>query len=64
MNELKMKIGNIKEEVTNNIENLRKKNETEVQNKIEGHSSRLEQMEDRISELEHKWKLKEKLKSY
>jgi chromosome segregation ATPase len=29
-----------------------KKNETEIQNKMEGHSSRLEQAEDRISELE------------
>jgi phosphatidate phosphatase PAH1 len=38
--------------VTHDIENLRKKNETEIQNKMEGHSSRLEQAEDRISELE------------
>jgi hypothetical protein len=28
--------------------NLRKKNETEIQNKMEGHTSRLEQAEDRI----------------
>jgi hypothetical protein len=28
--------------------NLRKKNETEIQNKIEGHLNRLEQAEDRI----------------
>jgi predicted nuclease with TOPRIM domain len=34
------------------MENLRKKNETEVQNIMEGHSSRIEQTEDRISELE------------
>jgi predicted nuclease with TOPRIM domain len=34
------------------MENLRKKNETEIQNKMEGHSSRIEQTEDRISELE------------
>jgi hypothetical protein len=27
-----MKIGNIKEEVTQDMENLRKKNETEIQN--------------------------------
>jgi hypothetical protein len=47
-----MKIDNIKEEVTYDVENLRKKNETEIQNKMEGHSSRLEQAEDRISELE------------
>jgi hypothetical protein len=30
----------IKEEVTHDIENLRKKNETETQNTVEGHSSR------------------------
>jgi hypothetical protein len=34
------------------MENLSKKNETERQNKMEGHSSRLEQAEVRISELE------------
>jgi chromosome segregation ATPase len=34
------------------MENLRKKNKTEIQNKMEGHSSRIEQTEDRISELE------------
>jgi hypothetical protein len=59
-----MKIDNIKEEVTHDIENLRKKNETEIQNIIEGHSSRLQQAEDTISELNIKWKLKEKQKSY
>jgi hypothetical protein len=59
-----MKIDNIEEEVTLDMENLRKKNETEIQNTMEGHSSRLEQAKDRISELEMKWKLKEKLKSY
>jgi hypothetical protein len=32
--------------------NLRKKNETEIQNTMEVHSRRLEQAEDRISELE------------
>jgi hypothetical protein len=36
------------------MENLRKKNETEIQIKIEGHNSRLEQAEKRISELENK----------
>jgi hypothetical protein len=46
-----MKIDNIKEEVTHDMENLRQKNETEIQHKMEGHSSRLEQAEDRISEL-------------
>jgi hypothetical protein len=34
------------------MENLRKKNETEIQNKMEGYSRRPEQAEDRISELE------------
>jgi paraquat-inducible protein B len=41
INELNMKIDDIKEEVTHDIENLRKKNETEIQNTMEGHSSRL-----------------------
>jgi chromosome segregation ATPase len=47
-----MKIANIKEEMINDMENLRKKNETETQNTTEGHYSRLEQAEDRISEQE------------
>jgi hypothetical protein len=34
------------------MENLREKNEIEIQNTMECHSSRLEQAEDRISELE------------
>jgi DNA repair exonuclease SbcCD ATPase subunit len=51
INELRMKIDNIKEEVTHDMGNLRKKNKTEMQNKMEGHSSRLTQAEDRISEL-------------
>jgi uncharacterized protein Yka (UPF0111/DUF47 family) len=42
INELKTKIDNIKEEVTHDMENLRKKNETKTQNAMEGHSSRLE----------------------
>jgi hypothetical protein len=36
------------------MENHRKKNETEIQNNIRGHSIRIEQTEDRISELEMK----------
>jgi chromosome segregation ATPase len=55
-----MKIDNIKEKVNHDMENLRKKNETETQNTIEGHSSRLEQVEDRISELEAKMEIKGK----
>jgi chromosome segregation ATPase len=60
INELKKKIDNIKEEVIHDMENLRKKNETEIQNKIKGHSSRLEQAEDRISELEDEMEIKGK----
>jgi DNA repair exonuclease SbcCD ATPase subunit len=60
INELRMKIDNIKEEVIHDMENLRKKNETEIQNKMEGHSSRLEQAEDRISELEGEMVIKGK----
>jgi hypothetical protein len=41
-----MKIKNIKEEVTHDMENLRKKNQTKRQNTVEGHSSRLEQVEE------------------
>jgi hypothetical protein len=37
------------------MENLRKKNETEKKNKLEGQSTRKEQAEDWISELEMKW---------
>jgi hypothetical protein len=50
--------------VTQDMENLRKKSEIQKENIMEGYSSRLEQVEDRISELKIKWKLKEKLKSY
>jgi polyhydroxyalkanoate synthesis regulator phasin len=60
INELREKIDNIKEEVNQDMENLRKKNETEIQNKMEGHSSRIEQTEDRISELEDEMAIKGK----
>jgi chromosome segregation ATPase len=60
INELRMKIDNIKEEVTQDMENLRKKNETQMQNKMEGQSSRIEEVEDRISELEDKMVIKGK----
>jgi flagellar motility protein MotE (MotC chaperone) len=36
INELRTKIDNIKEETNQDMENLRKKNETELQNKTEG----------------------------
>jgi hypothetical protein len=39
INELRTKIDNIKDEVTQDTENLRKKKETELQNKIEGPSA-------------------------
>jgi chromosome segregation ATPase len=55
-----MKIDNIKEQVTHDMENLRKQNETEIQNKMEGHPIRLEQAEDRISELEGEMEIKGK----
>jgi hypothetical protein len=38
----------------------KKKNETEVQNKMEGHSSRIEQTKDQISELEDEMTIKGK----
>jgi hypothetical protein len=42
------------------MENLRKNNEMETQNKEEGHFTRLEQAEDRISEIDDKRKIKGK----
>jgi hypothetical protein len=42
------------------MEKLRKKNEIEIQNTMEGHSSRIEQAEDRISELEDEREIKRK----
>jgi DNA-binding protein H-NS len=42
------------------MENPREKNETEIQNKMEGHSRRIEQTEDRISELEDQMAIKGK----
>jgi hypothetical protein len=60
--ELRMKIDNIKEEGTQDMENLRKKNETEMQNKMQGQSSRTEQAGDRISELENEKVIKVKTK--
>jgi chromosome segregation ATPase len=60
INELRLKIDNIKKEVTHDMENLRKKNEIEIQNTMEGHSSKLEQAEDRISEFEDEIEIKGK----
>jgi chromosome segregation ATPase len=39
---------------------ISEKNETEIQNTMEGHSSRLEEGEDRISELEDEMEIKGK----
>jgi hypothetical protein len=46
------------------MENLRKKNETEIQNIMESHSSRIEQRKDRISEIEDEMAIKVKMKNY
>jgi hypothetical protein len=64
MYEIKMTTQHKKEELNKDTENLRKKNQTETleiknpssqtKNTVEGHSSRLQQVEDRISELEDK----------
>jgi hypothetical protein len=53
-----MKIDNIKEKVTHDIENLIKKNETEIEDTMKSHTSRLAQAEVRISELEDKMEIK------
>jgi DNA polymerase II large subunit len=62
INELRTKIDNIKDERTQAMENLRKKNGTELQNKMEGQSSRIEQPEDRLSKLEDEMLIKGKTK--
>jgi polyhydroxyalkanoate synthesis regulator phasin len=59
-----MKIDNIKEEITHDMENLTKKSETETQYTMEVHSSRLEQVDDRISELEDKMEIKGKTEEF
>jgi septal ring factor EnvC (AmiA/AmiB activator) len=46
-------------EVTKSMENFRKKNQTETQNSVEGHSSRIKQVGDRTSELKDKIKNEE-----
>jgi hypothetical protein len=55
-----MKIENIKEEVTHDMENLRKKSQTEIENTVEGHFNKRKQVEDRISELKDKIEINEK----
>jgi hypothetical protein len=64
----------MKEEFNKDIENLRKKNQTEnleikislsqIKNTGESHYSRLEQVEDRISRLEDKTDIKENIEEY
>jgi sugar-specific transcriptional regulator TrmB len=44
--------------MTKDKENLRKKNQTEAQNTVEGNTSILEPMEDRISELKDETEIK------
>jgi chromosome segregation ATPase len=51
---------NIKEKLNKGMENLRKKELNRNKETLEGHSSRLVKVEDRISELEHKIEIKEK----
>jgi hypothetical protein len=43
------------------IRKSQKKNETDTQNTVEGYSSRLDQAEDRITELEDKMEIKGKI---
>jgi hypothetical protein len=43
------------------MENIRKTNETEMQNKMKCHFSRIEETEDRISELEDEMAIKGKI---
>jgi chromosome segregation ATPase len=62
INELWTKIDDIKEEETQDMDYFRKKNETEMQNKREGQTRRIEQTEDRISELEDEMVVKGKTK--
>jgi hypothetical protein len=50
-----MKIDNIKEEGTQDMENLRKKNETELQNKIEGQSSGQNKQKTESQNSKMKW---------
>jgi paraquat-inducible protein B len=60
IDELRKKIDNIKEEMTHIWKTSEKKNETEIQNTMEGYSSTVKQAEDRISELEDEMEIKGK----
>jgi chromosome segregation ATPase len=71
IHELKRTTQIIKEELITDMENLRRKNQTEIleikspysqtKSTMEGHASRPEQVEDRISELKDKTEIKEKI---
>jgi chromosome segregation ATPase len=66
-----MTIQDMKEELNKDMENLRKKNQTkileiktpfsQIKHTVQGHSSRLKQVEDRILELKDKIDIKEKM---
>jgi chromosome segregation ATPase len=68
--ELERATQNIKEELITDWQNLKRKNQTEIleikspysqtKNTMEGHSSRLEQVEERILELEDETEIREK----
>jgi hypothetical protein len=70
INELKRNTLIIKEELITDLENLRRKKQTEIleikspysqkKHTVEGHSRRLKQVEDRVSELEDEIEIKEK----
>jgi hypothetical protein len=65
INELRTKIDNIKEEVTHDMENLRKKNETKIQNGSPFQQNRTNRRQNLVFlNLKMKWQLKEKLKNY
>jgi NAD(P)H-nitrite reductase large subunit len=58
-----MKIDNIKEEVTHDMENLTNKHETEIQNKMKAIPAEWKKQKTEYQNLKMKWKLKEKLKN-
>jgi uncharacterized coiled-coil protein SlyX len=61
INELSMKIDNMKEEVTHDMENLRKKNETEIQTQWKATAADYNKQMTESQNLKMKCKLKEKL---
>jgi hypothetical protein len=59
-----LKIDNIKEEVTHDMDNLRKKNETEIKTQRKATPADKNKQKTQSQNLKMKWKLKEKLKNY